>query len=482
MKVEQVQLKKIEILQEYFSDYETAWEDEEKIVSENIKNIDVVSPVTIFALPEGNFALITGRRRYIAAKKIGLTEMPAVVVYTEEDASFYKKMGSLLEKGKIDVNLFFDFSMEFMTKKFNEKEEAIVLSIYGFLYVSKINPSKYIEEITQIFNVVDYGKNRIELSVKFEACIKKYCLEHALIDTTIEAKMSKLSSKYYSREEKKKEVLKKVKEKVELEAKIAAGGIDPNKKITKKSKKEEEEEILALFSEVLKDDYDSKSVDKNGIDDIEEEVKKRARRPKLPEEILKKKQEAYIGKLLREINAQMSGDELTSSDFKNILTEEQKKQKESRVMRQYEDPNVSKEAQELLEDFSQPDLLEVVKSFEGQTLSSKDGVEIKDSEEKMDIFKFLELLDDLYKKEGYKTVRKLLMDAITTLKTRKTLVNMPEDMYEELSDADKERFKEQRKYYLEAITRGEGLEEGADLFMTELLKKMEKRKNVKEKK
>ena len=135
----------------------------------------------------------------------------------------------------------------------------------------------------------------------------------------------------------------------------------------------------------------------------------------------------------------------------------------------------------MLEDFSQPYLLEVVKNFEAQVLLSRDGVEIKDSEEKMDIFKFLEMLDELYKKEGYKTVRKLLMDAITTLKTRKTLVNMPDDMYEELSATDKERFKEQQKYYLEAITRGEGLEEGADLFMTELLKKMEKRKNVKEK-
>jgi hypothetical protein len=262
---------------------------------------------------------------------------------------------------------------------------------------------------------------------------------------------------------------------------MAAGEPDPNKKITKKSKKEEEEDILALFSEVLQDDYDSKNVEnKEGIDDIEEAVKKRARRPKLPEELLKKKQEAYVHKLLREINAEMSGDELTQNDLTSLLTKEQKKQKENKVMSQYNDTSVSKEAQELLEDFSQTDLMDVVKDFEQQKLLSRDGVEIKDSEEKMDIFKFLEMLDDLYKREGYKTVRKLLMDAITTLKTRKTLVNMPEEMYEELSEPDKERFKEQRKYYLEAITRGEGLEEGADLLMTELLKKMEKRKNAKD--
>ena len=53
---------------------------------------------------------------------------------------------------------------------------------------------------------------------------------------------------------------------------------------------------------------------------------------------------------------------------------------------------------------------------------------------------------------------------------------MPDDMYDNLSDPDKERFIEQRKYYLEQITRGEGLEEGADLLMAEVLKKMEKKK------
>jgi hypothetical protein len=476
MRAQQIQLNKIEILKEYFVDYSTKWEDEEKEVSENIKNIDVISPVTVFALKNERFALITGRRRFIAAQKMGMSEIPAVVITSEKDAAFYKKIGGLLEKDKIDPNIFFDYSMDFMAEKFNASKDDVVLSIYNFLFVSKINPSKYVEEITQIFNIVDYGKNRIELSAKFENCVKKYCLDRKLVESTDTPKMSKLSSKYFSREEKKKEVLKKIREKAELDARIAAGEEIPNKKITKKSKKEEDEDILSLFSEILKDDYDSKNVDKNAIDDIEEADKKRARRPKLPEELLKKKQETYLDQLLREVNSQMSGDEISTDDVKNILIEEQKRQKESNVMSQYDDVNTSKEAQELLEDFSQTDLLDVVRNFEEQKILSQDGVEIKDTEEKMDIFKFLEMLDELNKKEGYKAIRKLLMDAITTLKTRKTLVNMPDDMYDNLSDPDKERFIEQRKYYLEQITRGEGLEEGADLLMAEVLKKMEKKK------
>jgi ParB family chromosome partitioning protein len=55
--------------------------DEEALeeLAESIKSIGIIQPITVRVLESGKYQLITGERRFRAAKKIGLTKIPAFI-------------------------------------------------------------------------------------------------------------------------------------------------------------------------------------------------------------------------------------------------------------------------------------------------------------------------------------------------------------------------------------------------------------------
>ncbi|MCX7614645.1 MAG: ParB/RepB/Spo0J family partition protein [Clostridiales bacterium] len=59
-------------------------EDSLSELSESIKQNGVISPITVRRLSSGQYQIIAGERRWRAAKKAGLTEIPAVVVEADD--------------------------------------------------------------------------------------------------------------------------------------------------------------------------------------------------------------------------------------------------------------------------------------------------------------------------------------------------------------------------------------------------------------
>jgi len=55
-------------------------------LAKSIKEIKVQQPVMVFKKPDGRFELIIGQRRYLACKKLGLKEIPALIT-TVNDAT-----------------------------------------------------------------------------------------------------------------------------------------------------------------------------------------------------------------------------------------------------------------------------------------------------------------------------------------------------------------------------------------------------------
>ncbi len=55
--------------------------DEESLdgLTESIREVGILQPVAVSALPDGGYALIAGERRWRAARRAGLTEIPAVI-------------------------------------------------------------------------------------------------------------------------------------------------------------------------------------------------------------------------------------------------------------------------------------------------------------------------------------------------------------------------------------------------------------------
>lgn len=60
--------------------------DEEALeeLADSIKQVGIIQPVTVRLTPEGDYQLITGERRFRAAKKLGLKTMPAFVRLAED--------------------------------------------------------------------------------------------------------------------------------------------------------------------------------------------------------------------------------------------------------------------------------------------------------------------------------------------------------------------------------------------------------------
>jgi ParB family chromosome partitioning protein len=53
-------------------------------LADSIKEIGIIQPVTVRLLENGNYQLITGERRFRAAKKLGLKKIPAYVRHAED--------------------------------------------------------------------------------------------------------------------------------------------------------------------------------------------------------------------------------------------------------------------------------------------------------------------------------------------------------------------------------------------------------------
>jgi len=49
-------------------------------LKQTIKEKGILSPIHVFVTPTGHYALVDGRRRYLAAKQLGLKEIPAIVL------------------------------------------------------------------------------------------------------------------------------------------------------------------------------------------------------------------------------------------------------------------------------------------------------------------------------------------------------------------------------------------------------------------
>ncbi len=54
-------------------------------LAESIKEIGVQQPVVVFEKPDGRFELIIGQRRYLACKKLGLGEIPALITTVKNE-------------------------------------------------------------------------------------------------------------------------------------------------------------------------------------------------------------------------------------------------------------------------------------------------------------------------------------------------------------------------------------------------------------
>jgi ParB family chromosome partitioning protein len=74
--------------------------DEEAIIglSESIREIGVMQPVAVSALPDGRYALIAGERRLRAARRAGLTEIPAVIRTVDDRASLTEALVENLQR------------------------------------------------------------------------------------------------------------------------------------------------------------------------------------------------------------------------------------------------------------------------------------------------------------------------------------------------------------------------------------------------
>ena len=61
--------------------------DEEALLelSASIKTIGVIQPITLRQMPDGNYQIIAGERRYRAAKMAGETQIPAYIKTAEDD-------------------------------------------------------------------------------------------------------------------------------------------------------------------------------------------------------------------------------------------------------------------------------------------------------------------------------------------------------------------------------------------------------------
>ncbi len=79
--------------------------DEEALdeLADSIKEIGIIQPITVRQLENGNYQLITGERRYRAARKLGLKSMPAFVRSADDQGMLEMALVENIQREDLDA-------------------------------------------------------------------------------------------------------------------------------------------------------------------------------------------------------------------------------------------------------------------------------------------------------------------------------------------------------------------------------------------
>jgi len=138
----------------------------------SIKNIGLQNPIHVIESLGGKYSIISGHRRFNAAKKLKLARIPVLIEespLTKLDISIRNLMENLIRKNPSPIEYGLEFQKMMAKQKYNEKEIGQLLSmtedfVKNCLYAARKVPKQHRPNIVALSSPNDKKKGDIPIS------------------------------------------------------------------------------------------------------------------------------------------------------------------------------------------------------------------------------------------------------------------------------------------------------------------------------